>query len=177
MKSKFWTSDKIVSIVAIAISLFTLFIFVKQTNIIEEQSKLSVLPYLMLDSSDNGAKKTFSIDLENYGVGPAIIESRVIHYKNKTYDMEFHEFLRDYVPEMDSIHIINFTTLHLGVAIPASSRRNVLIVGGDEYSYKAFLKILERLRSEGFDFEIQYKSIYDDRWKISSEALRPSEIE
>ena len=78
MKTKFWTSDKIVSFVAIIVSVFSLFIFVKQTNIIEEQNHLSVMPYLMLETANNGQDATFSIHIMNYGVGPAIIKKRTI---------------------------------------------------------------------------------------------------
>jgi hypothetical protein len=177
MKKKFWTSDKVVSIVAIGISLFTLFIFVKQTNIIEQQSKLSVLPYLMFDSANNGENLTFSVDLVNYGVGPAVIESKRIHYKGKTFDLDLYEFLRDQIPEMDSIHLINYTTLDVGVAVPANSERNLIILGGDSASYRRFLRILDTVMMDGFDYEIKYKSIYNEHWMISTKNNMPKQIE
>ncbi len=177
MKKKFWTSDKIVSVVALAISLFTLYIFVRQTNIIEEQSRRSVMPYLMLDSANNSANNTYSISIVNYGVGPAIVESRKIYYKNKMYDMEFYEFLKEQVPEMDSVNFINTTTLQVGVAIPSSAERNILVVGGDETSYQTFLKVVQKLMEEDFDYKIKYKSIYDEHWSISSKEQVPIHIE
>jgi hypothetical protein len=177
MKKKFWTSDKVVSFVAIMISLFTLYIFVRQTNIIEEQSRRSVMPYLMMESSNNSENMTYSIEIVNYGVGPAIVESRVIYYKNKVYDMEFHDFLQKHIPEMDSVNLINYTTLQIGVAIPSSAERNILVAGGDQSSYSKFLGIMKKLRDEGFNYEIKYKSIYEERWAISAEEDIPILIE
>lgn len=176
MKKRFWTSDKIVSLVALGISLLTLYIFVRQTNIIEEQSKRSVMPYLMLDSSNNGEKGTYSIDVVNYGVGPAIVESRVIYYQGKSYDMELHDFLHQQIPEMDSVHLVNFTTFQVGVAVPANSSRNMLIAGGDEVSYHTFLKILQKLTDNDFNYEIKYKSIYDEHWMITGDNNVPKLI-
>ncbi len=177
MKKKFWTSDKVVSFVAIIVSVFSLFIFVKQTNIIEEQNHLSVMPYLMMESSNNSEAGTFAIHIVNYGVGPAIIEKRVITYKGKAYNMEFHEFLKEQIPAMDSVNLINTTTLQVGVAIPAGSDRNVLVAGGDRTSYMTFLGIMQELQSNGFKYDIQYKSIYDDRWTITDDDQKPVKIE
>jgi len=177
MKTKFWTSDKIVSFVAIIVSVFSLFIFVKQTNIIEEQNHLSVMPYLMLETANNSKDATFSIHIMNYGVGPAIIKKRTISYKGKAYDMDFHEFLEQQIPEMDSVNIRNWSTLQIGLAIPAGSDRNILITGGDRSSYQAFLGIMEELQSNGFKYEIEYKSIYNDMWVITDDENIPIRIE
>ncbi len=176
MKKKFWTSDKIVSFSAMSISLLTLFIFIKQTNIIEAQSHLSVMPYLMLETSNNSKDGTFKLDLENYGVGPAIIENRVIIYKGKEYDMEFEMFLREHIKEMDSVHIVNYSSVQIGLAIPAGSRRNVLTVGGGQKSYDTFVELISRLQNEGLDYKINYKSIYNDRWKINASQATPIEL-
>lgn len=177
MKRKFWTSDKVVSFVAIVVSVFSLFIFVRQTNIIEEQSKRSVMPYLLMDSANNSEKGTYSISIVNYGVGPAIVESRQIRYKDKVYDMEFFDFLKEQIPEMDSVHFINTTTLQVGVAIPSSSERNILMVGGDAHSYTTFLKVLQGLLEDEFYYEITYKSIYGERWSISSNEQIPIHLD
>ena len=177
MKKKFWTSDKIVSFAAIGISIFTLFIFVKQTNIIEEQSHLSVMPYLLMETANNGENKTFSIEIVNYGVGPAIIESRIIYFQDKEYDLEFVDFLNNHIPNTDSIKVINNSTLQKGFALPAGASRNLIKVGGDDYSYQNFLKIMQTIQSDSFNYKIRYKSIYGDRWMISAETNAPVELE
>lgn len=175
---KFLTSDKIVSFSAIFISLLTLIIFIRQTNIIEKQSRLSAMPYLMLETSNNAEDNQFFIDVVNHGVGPAIITKRTIIYKNKTYNMEFYDFLRTHIPEMDSVEVFSASTIQEGLSIPAGKIREVLKVGGGEKSYLRFMKIMENLQSEdnGFDYEIEYRSIYNDYWKIDGTSDVPEEL-
>ena len=176
-KRKFWSSDKIVAFVAMGISLITLVIFVKQTNIIEEQSHLSVMPYLMMETSDNGFEKRFRIDVINYGVGPAIIEERTLRYKGEVYDMEFADFLEQFETEMDSIKITNRSTLQEGLAITAGSERNILGIGGGETSYNSFLQLMQGLISDSLYYEIKYRSIYGDRWRITSQNESPEKLD
>lgn len=175
-KRKFWSSDKIVSFSAIFISFLTLYIFIRQTNLIEVQNHLSVMPYLMLETSDNGELHTFSIDLENYGVGPAIIEGSMIHYKGERYEMQFREFLEQNIPEIDSVVVINYTTIENGIAIPADNHRNIITAGGGRESYIRFLNILKKLEEDGFYYEIRYRSIYNDHWKITANEAVPEEL-
>ena len=80
-KKKFWTSDRIVSFSAISISLFTLIVFARQTSIIEKQSRLSALPYLNMEAGYNPDEDFITLTLNNYGVGPAIIEEMNISYE------------------------------------------------------------------------------------------------
>ena len=177
MKKKFWSADKLVSFAAIFISVMSLFIFKKQTNIMEEQSHLSVMPYLMLETSNNGFDKKFYIEFVNHGVGPAIIESRRIIYKGQSYDMEFIDFIEDVAPDTDSINIISSSSIQPGFSLPAGRSRTIIIAGGSERSYNDFLKFMQTVQSEDFNYEIVYKSIYNDRWKITSQEEIPIKLE
>ena len=172
MKKKFWTSDKLVGFTAMFISLLTLYIFVRQTNIMEEQSHLSVMPYLRLDTSDRMGEKIYSIDLVNYGVGPALIEKSTIFYKEETHNMPLIDFLKENFRVMDSIVPTNITSMEPGTAIRAGDKINLITVGGQK-SYTDFLMLLNQLLEENLNWEIQYKSIYDDRWKISTPLNTP----
>ncbi len=177
MKKKFWTSDKIVSFVAIVVSIFSLFIFVRQTNIIEEQNHLSVMPYLMLESSNNSSQNEFRIEIVNHGVGPAIIEERLIFFKGEKHDMEFVEFLTEIAPDTDSIFVISSATLQPGFALPAGASRQILKIGGSKKSYEDFMRFMAITQTDDFSYEIKYKSIYDDHWEISSRDEVPMKIE
>jgi len=176
MKKRFWTSDKLVSFAAIFVSLSTLFIFIKQTNIIETQNHLSVMPYLMVESSNNSEQYTFALDIENYGVGPAIIEERLIYYDGKEYDMEFGPFLQANIPEMDSVETINHSTVQVGLAIPAGGKRNIITIGGGKKNYETFLRVMSEMQSKNLSYKIKYKSIYNDHWEINSENDVPKEL-
>ena len=179
-KFKFPSSDRLLSLVAMFVSLITLIIFVKQTNIMEKESRLGVLPYLMLETSNNGEENQFRIEIYNYGVGPAIIENRAITFKGKDYDMEFPDFLEEVFPQqMDSISLINTSSVQPGLAIPAGEHRIVLVAGGSSSSYVNFLKLMEQLQdpANGFDYRINYKSIFEDQWVINALEQEPKAVE
>ncbi len=175
---RFWTSDKLVALTALVISLGSLFIFIRQTNIIEQQSRLSVMPYIIIDMSRNAENKTIAIDLVNHGVGPAIVVNREITYNGEFFDLEFKDFLRQKIENSDSIAIQNYSSTQRGLAIPAGGRRNIIRVGGDDRSYNDMLRILnEELVPSKFVFKLKYRSIYDDHWEISSETNEPISVE
>jgi len=167
-KRKFWTTDKIVSIAAIFISFLTLFIFIRQTNIIERQSHLSVMPYLVVETSENSGNNTYAFELVNYGVGPAIIDYTRIGYKGKSFDLQLADFLEEQVQGMDSVLVTNWSTAFKGQAIRSGDALNVVTVGGDPKSYSEFLKVRDALIRGKFVYEIYYKSMYGHRWKVSA---------
>jgi hypothetical protein len=160
------TSDKVLSAAAIFISFLTLYIFIRQTNIIERQSHLSVMPYLNVETSNNREENSFAIDLINHGVGPAIIENVAIHHNGKEYDLQLSDFMNRYLPGMDSVYIINRKDLFKGQAVRSGDAINLMTVGGSRRSYEDFLRVMERLGKDKFDYVIQYRSIYGHRWKI-----------
>ena len=177
-KKKFWSSDKIVAFVAMGISLITLIIFVKQTNIIEEQSHLSVMPYLMVETSDNGHDAVFHIEVVNYGVGPAIIDGKTFVYKDQTYDdMELVDFMRQANSLMDSVEVTNVSSLQNGLAIPSGGSRTLIRTGGTKDSYINFLQVMQEIGGDSLYYEIRYRSIYGDRWKITSLNEIPEAID
>ena len=178
-KLKLPATDRLLGLVAMFVSLVTLIIFVRQTNFMEKESRLNVLPYLMLETSNNGQDNEFRIEIYNYGVGPGIIESRSVVYKGKEYDMEFPDFLAENFPQMDSINLINTSSVQPGLAIPAGQHRTVLVAGGTKSSYLNFLKLMEEMQApeNGFDYRINYKSIFDDRWVINALEQEPKAIE
>lgn len=152
-------------------------IFKQQTDIIEDQSHRSVMPYLLMESSNKGNDKVFKIDVVNHGVGPAIIEERTILYKGNSYNMEFQDFLSEVLNVPDSLKILNYSTLQPGFALPAGSGRNLITAGGDDFSYNEFLNIMGMVTSDSFQYRIKYRSIYNDHWEISSETNTPELIE
>lgn len=175
MAKKFWNSDKIVALTALFISLLTLIIFVWQTNLMERENHLSVMPYLMMDSANNSATQTFSISLENHGAGPAILERMTLWYKGQEYNTQFHEFLTSTFPQMDSVELLNTITIRPGYAIPVGGEINLLTAGGNTTGYITFLQIMERLSQDDFNYEIVYRSIYEDRWIITGDTDEPTE--
>ncbi len=174
-----WDSNKILSICAICISLLTLVIFTYQTVLIKNQSHLSAMPYLAIETSTDqlGPNDYYhTASLENYGVGPAIIERMTIFHNNKSYDTDFISFLKDYALVSDSINVLQSSKIYGGLAIPANSTRSMFKIGRRPLQVDRFFKLQEKLMKEGFHFEIIYRSIYGDRWKITDNSVGPEEL-
>lgn len=176
-----WNADKIVSISAISISFITLMIFIYQTNLIRKQNYLSILPYLVVSTTDNAQGYTYELNLKNLGVGPAIIESVTVFYKNKEYDLAdydyaMHKCLMDLDPRLDSLKSFSFSTLNQGLAIPANETYNIISVKDSQKDYKIIIQSLEHLLSQGLDYEIVFKSIQNERWKLHNNTYGPIEM-
>ncbi len=177
-KGAFLSSDKIFGLTAMLISLVTLIIFVRQTNIMDKQSRLSALPYLMVERSTNSKQHRIQFSLVNQGVGPAIIESRKIRYEGKEYDQDFYGFMTESVPELDTIEPFNWSNIYKGQAIPANGRVIMVAAGNNRKEFELYINTLEKFQnSDDFYFEIVYTSIYGERWKISSDSEVPIKLD
>ncbi|MCB0581306.1 MAG: hypothetical protein KDD10_18595 [Phaeodactylibacter sp.] len=176
-----WNADKLVSLSAISISFITLLIFVYQTNLMRRQNYIAIMPYLMLSTTNDGESNTFEINLKNHGVGPAIIESVTLRHKGKTYRLEdynhdFFNFLSSEVSGLDSLKNVSFSTLDIGLAIPANSSYNILAVKNDPQEHQQVREAISRLIAEGFEFEVVYRSIQDERWRIHNNSQGPERV-
>ena len=182
-ESKFkWNSDKLLSLFAMGISFITLIIFIYQTNLMSRQNFISIMPYLDLSTTNDIANNIFELNLKNHGVGPAIIESVELAYKGKRYelaDYDNHMFslLKAIAPALDSVNYVSFSTLDKGMAIPANTVYNIFHVEGSEEDYKLITDNLQRLREEGLDYEIIYKSIQDERWRLHDNSEGPEKLD
>ena len=177
-----WNSDKIVGLSAMSISVLTLVIFIYQTNLMSKQNYLSILPYLQISTSNDKAESTFSLDIKNHGVGPAIIESVIIYYKGEKHDLReydnyLYNFLRSEVPVLDSIKFFSSSTIDKGIAIPANSNYNVFKILDSEKDYDLLTSSLENLLKQGLYYEITYRSIQDERWIIHSNSEGPQKLD
>ncbi|NNL80460.1 MAG: hypothetical protein HKO67_08210, partial [Flavobacteriaceae bacterium] len=46
----------------------------------------------------------------------------------------------------------------------------------DDYSYFTFLKVMQELDKNDFEYELIYKSIYDDKWVVKASTNEPEQI-
>lgn len=173
-----WNTDRIVALSAIFISLLTLVTFVYQTRLMQKQATLSVLPYLSVSSSYNtGDDPSFKLVLINEGVGPAIIESRKVFFEGREYDEEFFEFLNRQLPELDSMENISHASFGYGTILPPGEDL-YLIAGFNDRQVVDYLAFsLNNLNEKDLDYEIVYRSIYGERWKIVNGAGLPEKLE
>lgn len=172
-------ADRIVALSAIFISLMTLFTFISQNKLLKKQAALSVLPYLAVTSSySNAADPTYQLRLTNQGVGPAIIEHQKIQYQGKVYEGEFFDFLRDQIPGLDSLSGISRASFDFGSILPSGDELFLIGVFDDLDAVNTVASKIEELSSgeDALTYEIVYRSIYGERWKITESSELPVEL-
>ena len=175
-----WNSERILSLSAMSISFITLIIFIYQTNLMSRQNYLSILPYLQLSTSIDEENYTISLSIQNYGVGPAIIESVKLQYKGEEYDLKdynnyFFNFIKSLDSSFDSINQVDNSSLDPGMAIPPNTNYSIYEIT----SINGYDKILSRLAliEKDLFYEIRYKSIQDERWMINEEENGPIKLD
>ncbi len=177
-----WNSEKVISFSAIFISFITLVIFVYQTNLMSKQNYLSILPYVDLSTTDNSERYEFEFVLDNHGIGPAIIESVIVNYKGKQYNLKDYnndafQLLKVLHPSFDSIKDFSYSTLDRGIAIPANTKYQVFGVRGSEKDYELLTTGINELLSNGLDYEVVYKSIQNEHWLIHVNSEGPTKLD
>lgn len=175
-----WNSERILSISAMSISFITLIIFIYQTNLMSKQNYLSILPYLQLSTSNDPESNSYSLSIQNYGVGPAIIESVKLQFRGKEYDLKDYDhylfnFLVAQDQTLDSLTHVDNSTLNPGMAIPPNSNYQIFEVS-TEMDYKTFLKSFVILEGD-VSWEIKYKSIQNERWVIHNDSEGPEKLD
>lgn len=150
----------------------TLAVLIVQTNLIREQQRMSVLPYLSLGNEGFGSSN-FKYQLRNNGIGPAFIESVTIFYQDSTYNMDLPIFLYNHVEGFDTLQSISHTNLRPGHLIPAGSILALLQVNGNLAEAQSLVTILSE---ESLEMEIVYENIYGDRWLLDTKSISPVPI-
>ena len=175
-----WNSERILSLSAMSISFITLVIFIYQTNLMSKQNYLSILPYLQLSPSHNPENNSYSLSVQNYGVGPAIIESVKLQYKGGEYDLKDYDhylfnFLVSQDPALDSIEGVDKSTINPGMSIPPNTNYRIFEITSAN-NYQWFLSRLASIEKD-LKYEIRYKSIQDEHWKIQNESKGPVKLD
>ncbi|MEQ9441275.1 MAG: hypothetical protein RIG62_19685 [Cyclobacteriaceae bacterium] len=171
-RKKFWSADKFLSLLAFLISLGTFVTFAYQTYLIQKQQYANVMPYLLLrieEDRQNNRINSSALKLVNNGIGPAFIRDISIWYQDSMYYQDPAAFFNNFT-DPDST---NYSTLTIGFGdvIPAGGEV-FLIETKNEYS----AALLDNISREAI-LEITYASIYDEMWKITSDAATPKKIE
>jgi hypothetical protein len=180
-----WDTDRIVGVTAIAIGVFSLFVTVYQTYLTRQAQSASVLPYLAfgVTSNDQGAHMT----LRNDGVGPARIEAFRIHYNGTTRDLDPYEFYLAMRPGTRANLAVDKVTA--GRLLPANATIQMcgVAAGADRDAVlgemlklfaladapRAWLVSLGAAGTAKAVMEVEYSSIYGDRWRLRSDQLVP----
>ncbi len=179
----------IINYIAIAISALTLIAFIYQTSVISEQQHMSVYPHLMLNN-EKGGSLNYTFILTNKGVGPAIIEKvRITNGNGKIYD-DLGLYLMDTIPEKyhSDFLISNITT---GQLISPGEKLELMAFNNnrgfenipDSIAKKTKVepivlsnKLYSLINDPNLHIEIEYKSVYNDKWKINNKTRIPEEL-
>lgn len=140
------------------VSFFSLFISVSsfifiaiQTQIMQSQQKASVWAYLEIQRSIS--QRGFSLDVQNKGVGPAIVKKVSYVYKNKIYD-DFVKLATEVIPDKNFNYNI-YTTNPIQKKV-LSANEKVCVFSVSEMKFAAILVKTD------IKCQITYETIYGD---------------
>jgi hypothetical protein len=173
MKAKFWNSEKLLSISAILISVCTLFVFVYQTNLIREQQYNSVFPYLEMGNFGTNTEN-YGFYLTNKGIGPAMIKSVEIQYKDSIYEEDLAGYLSRRITKKDSIY---YTHSNIGPGRLISADDEIILAAPSINDIKMGNSLYQIINDKDLNMIIEYESIYGERWRLSFREVPPVKIE
>jgi hypothetical protein len=183
-----WDADRVLSLSAMAVGVCSLFITLYQTHLTRQAQSASVLPYLAFGiiSNSEGAYLT----LRNDGVGPGRLEAVRVHYKGRTTVVDPFDFYiaRHTGPRPAGLSVDRVTP---GRLLPANS--TILMLGCPGVDRVSMLREMvtlfaladvppswiDELQAHGADkavIEIDYSSVYGERWRIRSDQLVPQTL-
>lgn len=185
-----FSTDRIVSLSAMAVGIGSLFIIMYQTQLTRQAQHASVLPYLMIaiNANDDGVY----VVLSNTGVGPALIDDVRVRYQGREIESDPYEF---YIGlRADAVRGgLDVNKIMPGRLIPAGVSIQMLGIAGAGERGQMFLGELLRLfevaevpkswyagvgasGTEKAVIEITYSSVYGDRWRIRSDRIVPERL-
>ncbi|MEM1220965.1 MAG: hypothetical protein AAGH79_18735 [Bacteroidota bacterium] len=168
-------ADRIVGISAMLISLLTLIIFIYQTSLIRQQSRLSVTPRLILEADINvesdDSLAYLTVFMENKGLGPAILEEGWIEFSGEKYPLNFLGFVEEALPEMLEYGDFNLSApIDPGTTFSPEEEHTFFEFNFPAAQLQEFLGDFLQLEENGrfpFDIVLRYASIYEEEWEIS----------
>ncbi|OJJ20095.1 hypothetical protein BKI52_16620 [marine bacterium AO1-C] len=154
----------------------TLFVSLYQTAIIRKQQRLSVLPYLSLGNYNTGGPN-YKLVLKNDGIGPAFIESVEIEYKGKKYPYDLPVFLREnMLDSLKKIKRMSHSNIYKGQMVPAGTTLPLLAIHNSQKDADQLVRLLQRLKKDGMKLSIIYRSVYEERWRLSFNSTIPEKL-
>ncbi|WKK76776.1 hypothetical protein QYS49_05730 [Marivirga salinae] len=172
-KKKFWSADKIVSLSAMSIALFTLVVLLYQSHILNKQyeltvkqQKASVLPYIQL--FNGGGENWYSIKIQNKGLGPAFIKGLYIKEGDSTF---FHYNLYNLYEEQnsDTVYSYNSGSIFDGLVLSPGEEWELFSAGGGSSGLAKISNFFDSYFGRGSKIIfIEYESVFGDTWITTS---------
>jgi len=166
------------SIAAMFVSLCTLFVLIYEARIMRDQQELyrkqqfmSVYPYLSFSNYGTGSPD-YKFVLNNTGIGPAIIKSVKVYADGNTYD-DIVFYLEDKFTEKDSIRYGHSNIWEGKMITPGEIVEAITVT---DRKIASGLKIAEALFNYHVFIEIEYESVYGERWILSNRSTTPIKL-
>ncbi len=174
IKRKFWNADKVVSLSAMAIALFTLVVLLYQSHILDKQydltvkqQKASVLPYLIFGDAFDDI--SYKIILQNKGLGPAFIKGMYIKEKDSIFLIEnlFEYYLQN---NTDTVRSWSSSGLVDGVVLAPGDKIELFSAGGGSSGLDPIINFFHSkfYGNSSNSFIIEYESVFEDAWIVES---------
>lgn len=161
------STDRILSLSAIAIALFTFLVYVYQSAIMTEQKHTAVWPYVEWIRSFNEADG-FYLSVTNKGIGPAkIIKEEFWLADTLLTDLSTEEIVQVLFPKQRAVDY-SYSTLNGRVLVPGESIRRIQF-----YNRLQAGSADSMLRANNFQYKITYCSVYDDCWISNGLSVEP----
>ncbi len=152
------SADRILSLSAIAIALFTFLVYVYQSAIMTEQKHTSVWPYVEWIRSFND-EEGYYLSVTNKGIGPAkIVKEEFWLADTLLTELSTEEFVKALFPAEVATDY-SYSTLEGRVLVPGESIRRIQF-----YNLSQATKVDSLLSASNFQYKITYCSVYDDCW-------------
>ncbi len=163
--------------IAVFIAILALFLTVWQSSMTRVHNELSVKPYINVTIEDT-KNKEISFQIENVGIGPAIIEDIIFKYAISAGDTNYYSFKkledimnfrRDYYSVLPDIrpNFIDVEVFHID-----ESNTLVLSTSSSITIFKAFVsqedeifESLKRIHFSGIEVSVIYKDFYNNRFQ------------
>lgn len=163
----------LISVLALAVSVFALAIGAWQTRLMQSQARASVWPYLAIGYTytNNADTNGFIWTIDNNGVGPALVQSAVL-----TLDGKSMRNWNEVIAALGSAGRPSMaTTSFAGAVIPPNTNRETTVAAirvHDRELATAFKDAIGRFR-----MDICYCSVYDECWIAHWQQWRVETVE
>lgn len=166
-KRKRWNPELIVAMLAVAIGVCTMFVYIYQARIMSKQIQASTWPYLEVNFTNTGS--TFSINVKNKGAGPAIVKNAAVRVNNVSYP-DTHKSLDSVAYLLTGARALLNGYTNIDTRVISAGEVIHFIEINDSTSVDVFLKAL---RKQPVELEICYCSVFDECWTVAGGKVEP----
>ena len=173
VKKKFWNADKIVSLSAMSIALFTLVVLLYQSHILDKQyeltvkqQKASVLPYIQLNMM--AGEGNFAIKIQNKGLGPAFIKGLYVKEGDSTF---LHYDLKQFYDDnnIDTVYSYNTAGIVDGLVLSPGEEMELFSAEGGSSGLEPIVNFFYNYFGVSSSlFLIEYESVFGEAWITTS---------